>query len=70
MVGFWTCGDIFKTIYFILREAPAQFWICGALQVSIDISIFLQVYYFKDIITIVSDIVVVKGVDLVGISKK
>ncbi|KAH9499721.1 hypothetical protein Btru_077659 [Bulinus truncatus] len=47
MVGFWTCGDIFKTVYFILREAPAQFWICGMLQVSIDISIFLQVFFYR-----------------------
>ncbi|XP_055892102.1 solute carrier family 66 member 2-like isoform X2 [Biomphalaria glabrata] len=47
MVGFWTCGDCFKTVYFILREAPAQFWICGMLQVSIDISIFLQVFFYR-----------------------
>ncbi|XP_059164921.1 solute carrier family 66 member 2-like isoform X2 [Physella acuta] len=47
MVGFWTCGDIFKTVYFILREAPAQFWICGMLQVSIDISIFIQVFIYR-----------------------
>ncbi|BFZ19221.1 hypothetical protein BsWGS_22259 [Bradybaena similaris] len=47
MVGFWTCGDIFKTVYFILREAPPQFWICGMLQVSIDISIFVQVFLYR-----------------------
>ncbi|XP_046334948.1 solute carrier family 66 member 2-like isoform X1 [Haliotis rufescens] len=47
MVGFWTMGDIFKTIYFILRSSPAQFWICGMLQVSIDISIFVQVYMYR-----------------------
>ncbi|GFO24083.1 Pq-loop repeat-containing protein 1 [Plakobranchus ocellatus] len=47
MVGFWTCGDIFKTVYFILRQAPAQFWICGILQVSIDIAIFLQVFLYR-----------------------
>uniref|UniRef100_A0A0B6Z865 PQ-loop repeat-containing protein 1 n=1 Tax=Arion vulgaris TaxID=1028688 RepID=A0A0B6Z865_9EUPU len=48
MVGFWTCGDIFKTVYFILREAPSQFWICGMLQVSIDISIFVQVFFYRN----------------------
>ncbi|CAL1544814.1 unnamed protein product [Lymnaea stagnalis] len=48
MVGFWTCGDIFKTVYFILREAPAQFWICGMLQVSIDLSIFMQVFFYRN----------------------
>ncbi|KAK6185330.1 hypothetical protein SNE40_007588 [Patella caerulea] len=47
MVGFWTCGDIFKTGYFILRSAPPQFWICGMLQVSIDVCILLQVYVYK-----------------------
>ncbi|CAI9714916.1 Hypothetical predicted protein [Octopus vulgaris] len=46
MVGFWTLGDVFKTVYFILRAAPAQFWICGVLQISIDLSIFAQVLYY------------------------
>ncbi|XP_021358283.1 PQ-loop repeat-containing protein 1-like isoform X1 [Mizuhopecten yessoensis] len=49
MVGFWTCGDVFKTGYFILREAPPQFWICGMLQVSIDISIFVQVFLYRNL---------------------
>lgn len=48
MVGMWTCGDCFKTGYFIVRQAPAQFWICGMLQVGIDISIFLQVYCYRN----------------------
>ncbi|KAL5022818.1 hypothetical protein ScPMuIL_001973 [Solemya velum] len=48
MVGFWTCGDIFKTVYFILREAPSQFWLCGTLQVMIDISIFIQVFIYRN----------------------
>ncbi|XP_062710626.1 solute carrier family 66 member 2 [Aedes albopictus] len=34
MVIMWTAGDMFKTGYFILRNAPTQFWICGTLQVS------------------------------------
>lgn len=33
MVIFWTIGDMFKTGYFIFRDAPTQFWICGTLQV-------------------------------------
>lgn len=49
MVGFWTCGDVFKTGYFIVRQAPAQFWICGMLQVTIDISIFIQVYMYRNL---------------------
>ncbi|KAG4072388.1 hypothetical protein HA402_004320 [Bradysia odoriphaga] len=32
MVVMWTLGDIFKTVYFVAREAPMQFWICGTLQ--------------------------------------
>lgn len=34
MVIMWTLGDMFKTGYFIVRESPTQFWICGTLQVS------------------------------------
>ena len=33
MVIMWTCGDVFKTTYFVLRKAPPQFFICGSLQV-------------------------------------
>ncbi len=29
----WTAGDLFKTAYFLVRDAPSQFWICGSLQV-------------------------------------
>jgi len=42
----WTCGDVFKTAYFVLRAAPTQFWLCGTLQVMIDIAIMLQVFYY------------------------
>ncbi|XP_046604764.1 solute carrier family 66 member 2 isoform X1 [Neodiprion virginianus] len=35
MVAMWTMGDTFKTCYFIAREAPMQFGICGALQVMV-----------------------------------
>lgn len=34
MVALWTIGDMFKTCYFIFRNAPTQFWVCGTLQVS------------------------------------
>ncbi|XP_014286884.1 solute carrier family 66 member 2 isoform X3 [Halyomorpha halys] len=46
MVLMWTVGDVFKTTYFILREAPAQFWLCGGLQVLIDITILGQVWLY------------------------
>ncbi|XP_055921731.1 solute carrier family 66 member 2-like isoform X1 [Eupeodes corollae] len=47
MVVMWTLGDMFKTVYFILRKAPNQFWICGTLQVSLDIAILLQVHIYR-----------------------
>lgn len=47
MVIMWTCGDIFKTLYFLFREAPLQFWVCGSIQVAVDILILIQVYVYK-----------------------
>lgn len=47
MVIMWTAGDMFKTGYFVLRNAPTQFWICGTLQVSLDLAILLQVYIYR-----------------------
>ena len=46
MVLFWTCGDVFKTVYFLLRHAPMQFWLCGMLQITLDILILTQVAYY------------------------
>lgn len=47
MVLMWLAGDLFKTGYFVVREAPAQFWLCGTLQVSLDIAILLQVWIYR-----------------------
>ncbi|KAL3170085.1 hypothetical protein MRX96_015156 [Rhipicephalus microplus] len=47
MVLMWTMGDVFKTVYFIMRSAPFQFWVCGSLQVSLDIAILIQVAWYK-----------------------
>ncbi|XP_014195665.1 solute carrier family 66 member 2 isoform X2 [Haplochromis burtoni] len=47
MVLMWTSGDTFKTGYFLLTQAPVQFWICGLLQVFVDITILFQVYYYS-----------------------
>lgn len=35
MVIMWTGGDVYKTVYFMIRHAPMQFWICGMLQVIV-----------------------------------
>lgn len=48
MVAMWTLGDAFKTCYFIIREAPVQFEVCGTLQVMIDIAILAQVYLYQN----------------------
>ncbi|KAH7980930.1 hypothetical protein HPB49_020320 [Dermacentor silvarum] len=47
MVLMWTMGDVFKTAYFIMRSAPFQFWVCGTLQVSLDVAILIQVGWYK-----------------------
>ncbi|KFM63189.1 PQ-loop repeat-containing protein 1, partial [Stegodyphus mimosarum] len=47
MVFLWTFGDIFKTVYFVVREAPVQFWMCGILQVFIDFLILFQVLVYR-----------------------
>jgi len=47
MVVMWLSGDLFKTIYFILRHAPAQFIACGSIQVTIDILILFQVFGYR-----------------------
>lgn len=47
MVVMWFCGDTFKTGYFIVKQAPVQFGICGLLQVSIDMAILYQVYHYR-----------------------
>jgi len=48
MVLMWTSGDLFKTAYFVVRSAPLQFVICGALQVCVDLAILGQVWFYRD----------------------
>lgn len=47
MVLLWTAGDIFKTTYFVLNASPAQFWVCGSVQILIDVAILLQVLFYS-----------------------
>jgi hypothetical protein len=47
MVLMWTSGDLFKTTYFILRSSPVQFWLCGMLQVTLDLMVLSQVYFYS-----------------------
>lgn len=47
MVILWTFGDVFKTLYFVIRNAPYQFWVCGILQISLDTAILGQVFLYR-----------------------
>lgn len=47
MVVMWLSGDIFKTLYFLLRHTPTQFIVCGALQVTVDVLILIQVFWYR-----------------------
>lgn len=47
MIICWTTGDLFKTGYFLVRQAPMQFWICGMLQVLVDVSILIQIVVYR-----------------------
>ncbi|CAL8102146.1 unnamed protein product [Orchesella dallaii] len=46
MIIMWTCGDVFKTTYFVLRNAPVQFTICGCLQIGVDLAILGQIWLY------------------------
>ncbi|CAD8045912.1 unnamed protein product [Paramecium primaurelia] len=47
MIGSWFLGDAFKTFYFIVKNQPAQFVMCGVIQLSVDIWIMLQIAVFS-----------------------
>ncbi|KAM7414138.1 hypothetical protein PAMA_019114 [Pampus argenteus] len=47
MVLLWTAGDVFKTSYFVINESPTQFWVCGSVQIVIDVAILLQVLFYS-----------------------
>lgn len=47
MVLMWTGGDLFKTGYFIVNKVPKQFWLCGMVQVTIDVLILGQIALYK-----------------------
>ncbi|KAA0203989.1 hypothetical protein HAZT_HAZT002666 [Hyalella azteca] len=48
MVLMWLSGDLFKTCYFYIRAAPLQFFICGALQVVIDLAVIAQCFIYTN----------------------
>lgn len=47
MVLMWLAGDTFKTGYFVANAVPYQFWLCGSLQITIDLLILFQVCLYR-----------------------
>ncbi|XP_057693335.1 solute carrier family 66 member 2 [Corythoichthys intestinalis] len=47
MVLLWMAGDVFKTSYFVINQSPSQFWLCGSVQIFIDVAILLQVVSYN-----------------------
>jgi hypothetical protein len=47
MIITWFIGDFFKTIYFIVMLQPTQFIVGGAVQLSIDLMIVIQIMAFN-----------------------
>lgn len=47
MVCCWMSGDTFKTTYFLLRNAPSQFALCGILQMFVDVNLLVQVFWYR-----------------------
>ncbi|TPP41879.1 PQ-loop repeat-containing protein 1 [Fasciola gigantica] len=46
MVAMWIVGDVAKSVFFMLEQAPLQFPLCGWLQVSLDLVIFAQHFFY------------------------
>jgi len=47
MVLGWLVGDLFKVFYFVLLSQPIQFIACGAVQVTVDLLIIAQVFFYR-----------------------
>jgi hypothetical protein len=47
VVTCWFVGDIIKTYYFLVSEAPSQLFIGGVLQVTLDAIIVAQVFWYR-----------------------
>lgn len=47
MITTWFLGDFFKTIYYVMEHQPFQFTMCGAVQLTVDILIILQIIAYS-----------------------
>ena len=48
MFGCWLFGDLFKTVYYIVTNCPWQFPLCGFLQISVNLIIICQFFYYHE----------------------
>jgi uncharacterized protein with PQ loop repeat len=47
MISTWFLGDFLKTIYYVMEHQPFQFTMCGAVQLTVDILIILQIIAYS-----------------------
>ena len=47
MIGSFLLGDTFRTYYYVTTKSPFQFILCGFLQVTINIILMLQIFYYR-----------------------
>ena len=43
----WFVGDFCKTIYFVAMSQPTQFILCGAIQLTVDLIILVQLMVYR-----------------------
>lgn len=46
MVAGWFIGDLFKTVYFVVKAVPIQFILCGSVQLCVDVAICAQILVY------------------------
>jgi uncharacterized protein with PQ loop repeat len=47
MIASFLLGDTFRTYYYVHTKSPFQFILCGFMQVSINIILMLQIFYYR-----------------------
>jgi uncharacterized protein with PQ loop repeat len=47
LVGSWFAGDFLKIVYFVVKQQPLQFILCGCVQVTLDCVLVWQAYTYS-----------------------
>ena len=47
MIASFLFGDTFREYYYIVTKSPFQFILCGFLQISINIILMIQIFYYR-----------------------